>query len=251
MQTAAKALAPDEIPQVAERLQRAYPYIAARKAAEGVLTDRPLGALIRAILSQNTTDCNRDVAYHALRARFPSWDAASQTTHEELAEIISATNHAYTKAGRILDILRELRAEHGTATLDFLRRWPTRRVVDYLQRFTGVGPKSAAIVALFSLKRPVMPVDTHVFRVTRRLGWISPTTNEERAHTELQQLIPPDLVFALHTSLWEHGHVTCRPRPICRQCAVYAFCIYAEKTAPEPPLEEAIAITSGGIARAA
>ncbi len=244
--------APDaEIRKVAELLTQAYPYIEARKRAEGVLTDSPLDSLIRAMLSQHTSDINRDRAFTALKTRFQNWDTVADMSPQYVAKVIFQVNFAESKAARIQDILRQLRKEHGHPTLDFLRGWPTERILEYLTGFIGVGPKSAAIVCLFSLGRPVMPVDTHVYRVTQRLGWVSPRVSAERAHVVLQDLIPPSLVFSLHTGLWEHGRVTCRPRPRCGQCTVYHYCIYTPKTAPEPPVAAAIATTADGDARPA
>lgn len=241
-----KTLSPHEILRVAERLALAYPYVAARKKAEGVLDDPPLDSLMRAVLSQDSTDLSRDRAFAALKANYPDWDAVAEAPTEEVLAAIRVTNHAPTKAQRIHDLLSALRNAHGTPlSLDFLRDWPTEEIMAYLQQFKGVGVKSAAVVCLFSLRRPVMVVDRHVHRVTQRLGWIEPTTTPERAHTILQALIPPSLVFPLHVGLWEHGRVTCRPVPKCGQCAIYAFCIFLAKTAPEPPLAQAIAITAG------
>lgn len=239
----AKVLEPDEISVVAERLQIAYPYIEQHKEAEGVLTDSPLDSLVRAILSQNTNDRNRDRAFLALKEHFESWDTVAAAPVTELAEVIHSVNYSFTKASRIQEILHRIYAEHGAYTLDFLRDWPTDRVLKYLVSFPGVGMKSAAIVCLFALKRPVIPVDTHVHRVTQRLGWVPEKADTERAHTILQQLIPPALIFPLHIGLWEHGRLTCRPEPRCAQCAIYEYCCYSEKTAPRPPLELAISIT--------
>lgn len=239
-------IAPEEISAVADRLGRAYLYIRERKLAEGVLSDPPLDSLIRALLSQHTTDVNRDRAFAALRAHFPDWRTVAEAPVEEIAEVIRATNHAWTKAGRLRELLRNLITEQGAATLDFLRDWPTERVLQYLTAIPGVGKKSAAIVCLFSLGRPVMPVDTHVYRVTQRLGWIGERTSAERAHDVLRALIPAALVFPLHVGLWEHGRVTCRPVPRCGQCAIYRFCRFPAKTAPEPSLEEAIRRTADG-----
>ncbi len=245
MSEQAKVVNVREIRLVAERLAQAYPYIRGKKQAEGVLTDAPLDSLLRAILSQNTTDRNRDRAFAALQERFAGWDTVEAASVEEVADAIRETNYAYTKAGRIQHILRLLRQEHGVLSLDFLTDWPTDRILDYLTGFPGVGPKSAAIVALFALKRPVMPVDTHVYRVTQRLGWISEHTTPERAHRVLRELVPPELVFPLHVGLWEHGRITCRPVPKCGQCAIYACCMYPAKTAPEPSVSAAIALTAG------
>jgi len=240
-----KQVTSDEITEVTRLLTQAYPYIRRQKMAEGVLTDSPLESLVRAVLSQNTTDVNRDRAFTTLRARFPSWDQVADAPVEEVAEAIRESNYMFTKAGRLQQLLRELRAEHGTPTLDFLRGWPTERVLAYLTHFPGVGNKSAAIVALFALGRPVMPVDVHVHRVAQRLGWIGEKDTPERAHQVLQRLIPDDLIFTLHVGMWEHGHTTCRPVPKCRQCAIYRCCIYPAKTAPMPTVEEAVAMTAG------
>ncbi|HOF88422.1 MAG TPA: endonuclease III [Armatimonadota bacterium] len=240
-----------EIHQVAGLLARAYPYIEARKRAEGVFADPPLDSLVRAILSQHTSDSNRDRAFAALRARFRDWNTVADAPVQEVAAALYPVNFAATKAARLQEILRRLRDEQGGPTLDFLRDWPTERIREYLTDFNGVGPKSAAIVCLFALGRPVVPVDTHVYRVTRRLGWIGPRVSAERAHAVLGAVIPPSLVLPLHMGLWEHGRVTCRPRPRCAQCAVYRCCTYEKKTAPEPPVETAIAITAGREAPAA
>jgi len=229
-----------DIQWVAERLAEAYPYIFAQKRREGVLDDAPLDSLLRAMLSQNTTDVNRDRAFSALRRRFPTWEAAAVAPVEEIAAAIRETNYAPTKARRMQAILQQLRAEHGMPTLDFLRDWPTPRILEYLTALPGVGAKSAAIVCLFALGRPVMPVDTHVLRVSERLGWIPPRTNAERAHRLLQQLIPAALIFPLHIGMWEHGHTTCRPTPRCAQCVIYAGCVYPQKTAPMPAVAEAL-----------
>lgn len=245
MAETAKPVTQNEISRVAERLQRAYPYIHVRKVHEGVLSDPPLDSLIRAILSQHTTDVNRDRAFNALKSTYRDWNTIADAPLEELTDIIHFTNHAYTKAQRIQAILHELREQYPEPTLDFLRQWPTEQVIEYLRHFTGVGEKTAAIVCLFSLKRPVMAVDTHVYRVAQRLGWLREQTNPDKAHGILQRLIPCDLILPLHMGLWEHGRVTCRPKPKCAQCAVYEFCIYSEKTAPMPDVSSAITVTSG------
>lgn len=251
MDNTAKQVTEEEIACVADRLARAYPYIRAQKQREGVLDEPPLHSLIRGILSQHTTDRNRDTAFAALRSRYPDWRQVTAVPPDELAVTIRATNHAYTKAQRIQDILLRIPQERGAPTLDFLRSWPTEKILDYLHAFPGVGNKTAAIVCLFALGRPVMPVDTHVFRVTQRLGWLPAKVTLERAHRILQALVPAPLVFPFHLSCWEHGHTTCRPTPRCAQCAIYEYCLYQEKTAPPPDVQAAIAITSGHFSQAA
>lgn len=240
-----KPVTQEEVYAVANLLARAYPGVRERKAAEGVLTDPPLESLVRAVLSQNTTDVNRDRAFASLREHFPKWEEILEAPTEQVMEAVRPANYSYTKAQHIQQILRQIREERGGITLDFLRDWPTERILKYLDDFPGVGRKSAAVVSLFSLGRPVIPVDTHVYRVSQRLGWIGEKITPERAHDVLQELIPPELIFPLHTGMWEHGRVTCRPKPRCGQCAIYRYCIYPAKTAPMPSVEEAIAVTAG------
>jgi len=222
-----------EVREVCARLSRVY-----HPDKSALVADDPLRSLVRTILSQNTNDANRDAALAELDRRFPTWEAVAEAPVEAIAEAIRASNHAYTKAARIREILRALIAEHGCATLDFLRDWPTERIHEFLTSMHGVGRKSAACVLMFSLKRPVLPVDTHVHRVSERLGWIPPKAISETAHDILQALVPPELVFPLHVGMWEHGRVTCRPVPHCSRCPIYDFCIYPHKTAshglPEP-----------------
>jgi endonuclease-3 len=221
-----------EVREVCERLSRVY-----HPDKSALVADDPLRSLVRTILSQNTNDQNRDAALAELDRRFPNWDAVAEAPVEAIAEAIRASNHAYTKAARIREILRSLKAEHGCLTLDFLRDWPTDRIHEFLTSMHGVGRKSAACVLMFSLQRPVLPVDTHVHRVSERLGWIPPNATSETAHDLLQALVPPELVFPLHVGMWEHGRVTCRPVPRCARCPIYAFCIYPHKTAPHGLLE--------------
>jgi endonuclease III len=216
-----------EVREVCARLSRVY-----HPDKRDLLADDPLRSLVRTILSQNTNDRNRDAALAELERRFPTWEAVAAAPVAAIAEAIHASNHAYTKAARIQEILRELIAAHGRPTLEFLRDWPTDRIHAFLTAMHGVGRKSAACVLMFSLKRPVLPVDTHVHRVSERLGWIPPNATSETAHDLLQALVPPELVFPLHVGMWEHGRVTCRPVPICARCPIYDFCIYPHKTAP-------------------
>jgi endonuclease-3 len=240
-----KQVAPDEITRVAELLARAYPYIQRQKAAEGVFSDTPLESLVRAVLSQNSTDVNRDRAFASLRRQFPSWRQVAEAPAEDVAKAIT-TNFNITKAKRIQAILRFLHDEYGDYSLDFLREWPTERIVTFLTGLPGIGRKSAAVISLFALGRPVVPVDRHVLRIAQRLGWLPEEVAAERAHDLLQRLIPEELILPLHMGMWAHGHATCRPTPICAQCAIYHFCLFPAKTAPEPPVEKAIAITAGG-----
>ncbi|MBI3910590.1 MAG: endonuclease III, partial [Armatimonadetes bacterium] len=222
MNGAVKQITEAEVREVARRLQIAY-----LVDKSGQIED-PVDALVRTILSQNTSDRNRDVAMARLREYFPDWDAVADAPLPELIDTIRATNYAPTKAQRIQEILRHLRAERGRITLDFLRSWPVEEVERYLLSFKGIGKKTAACVLAFALGRPAFPVDTHVRRVGTRLGWLDEKMSDERAHERMQALCPPELTLPLHFGMWAHGHFTCRPRPRCARCPIYEFCLYPE-----------------------
>ncbi len=200
-----------------------------------LLADSPLDSLIRTILSQNTNDRNRDVAFRRLKTEFAHWDAVADAPHEVVTDAIRTSNHAPTKAGRIQAILHDLHDRlGGPPTLDELRAMPTDAVNEYLLAMQGVGKKTAACVLMFSLGRHVMPVDTHIHRVAQRLGWIGPKVGKEAAHDLLNALVPEALRAELHINVWEHGRVVCRPTPKCAMCVIHRYCRYEPKTAPEP-----------------
>ncbi|MBW3625362.1 MAG: endonuclease III [Armatimonadetes bacterium] len=202
--------------------------------------DPPLDSLVRTILSQNTNDRNRDKAFARLKEQWGLWDEVADAPYEAVAEAIRSSNHAPTKAGRIQAILRQLREEQGgRATLDFLREMSTEDASAYLLSMEGVGKKTAACVLMFSLDRPVMPVDTHIHRVAQRLAWIGPKVGKDAAHDLLAEIVPPEMRAKLHINFWEHGRVVCRPIPKCAMCTIYRYCRYDAKTAPEPTEEEA------------
>jgi endonuclease-3 len=226
----------EEICEVNETLRRTYDVDKTE-----LQEDSPLDSLVRTILSQNTNDRNRDIAFARLKEQFPNWDAVADAPWEEVQEAIRSSNHSPTKAGRIQAILRDLREKcGGHASLDFLADMTTEAANDYLLSMEGVGKKTAACVLMFTLNRPVMPVDTHIHRVAQRLEWIGPKVGKEAAHDILNAIVPPDARFTLHVNFWEHGRVVCRPVPKCALCTIYRYCHYEGKTAPEPTEEEAL-----------
>jgi endonuclease-3 len=155
----------------------------------------------------------------------PDWDRAADAPLSTIAAAIRPAGLHRQKARSIRAILRRVRAERGRTNLDFLRRWPTPRIKEYLLDLPGVGPKTAACVLLFSLRRPVLPVDTHVHRVSRRLGLIGPRTTAEQAHDVLAGVVPPRKVYAFHVLLIEHGRKICHARrPECDRCVLNGIC---------------------------
>lgn len=194
----------------------------------------PLSELVLTILSQNTNDVNRDQAWQRLRARFsgPDWRKVMAAPTEELAEAIRPGGLADTKAPRIQQALRTILADRGELSLDFLAQMPVQEARAWLMRLQGVGPKTAAIILLFSLGRPAFPVDTHIHRLSRRLGLIPPSASREKAHRLLEDLLPSEIYYALHLNLIAHGRQVCRARgPRCGICVLREHCDYYECSA--------------------
>jgi len=185
----------------------------------------PLEELILTVLSQNTSDVNRDRAYASLTERFASWEEVADADARDVADAIRPGGLANTKAPRIQAILRAIEHEHGKLDLRFLDRMPDDEVRTYLMELPGVGPKTAACVLAFSLLRPVIPVDTHVRRVAERLGWIPPRTNDADAHAVLERLVSADIRVTTHVGLIRLGREICKPgRPRCEECPLQAMC---------------------------
>ncbi|HKY49995.1 MAG TPA: endonuclease III [Candidatus Limnocylindria bacterium] len=185
----------------------------------------PLDELILTVLSQHTSDTNRDRAYADLRAKFRSWDEVAGAPLPALARAIYRGGLGPTKAVRIRGILRELR-ERGIVLDDHaLMGMRSRSLWDLLLSLTGVGPKTAACVLLFSLGRPFFPVDTHVHRVARRLGLVDDRADAVTAQEVLQANVPPGDMYALHMHLIRHGREVCvARRPLCSQCVLFTLC---------------------------
>jgi endonuclease-3 len=206
---------------VNRRLLKAYGHAVWRKPLP------PLDELVSTILSQNTNDINRDRAFEALRRRFPTWEDVRDANPAEVVEAIRSAGLANQKAPRIQTVLKEITAERGRLGLAFLRKLSPEEVRRWLLKFKGVGPKTAAIVMLFSLDMPAFPVDTHVFRVTGRLGLRPENMTEEAAHRLLESLFPPDTYVDAHLNLIRHGRQVCLARrPLCEQCVLRDLCNY-------------------------
>jgi endonuclease-3 len=185
----------------------------------------PVHELILTILSQNTSDTNRDVAYAGLKARFDSWPDVRDAPTDELEESIRRGGLAPTKAPRIQAVLREL---GDPIDLDWLADAPRDEAIPYLTALPGVGRKTAACVMIFSFDRPEIPVDTHVHRVGGRLGLFRSNASWDEAHDEMLRVTPPGDAYELHVNLIRHGRALCRPaRPKCGECALRRMCPFA------------------------
>lgn len=193
----------------------------------------PLGALVATILSQHTSDTNSERAYDNLRRVLGSWDEVRGASVLEIREAIRSAGLAEVKAPRIRAVLEQIYERTGETNLDFLFRTPTDEAKEYLLSFKGVGPKTAACVLMFSLGRPVLPVDTHVFRVSHRLGLIEQRIGEAKAHDALQNLLPEERVYPYHVHMIRHGRRVCvAQRPRCAVCVLQERCDYYQGKGP-------------------
>ncbi|MBI2916560.1 MAG: endonuclease III [Chloroflexi bacterium] len=186
----------------------------------------PLSELIYTILSQNTSDANSTRAFQQLWSRFNrDWEAIAGADVNSVANAIQIGGLHQVKAPRIQAILRAIREEQGGYDLTVLADMPTEQARAWLRRLPGVGPKSAACVLMFSLVRPALPVDTHVYRVARRLGLIGPKVGREQAHEVLESMVPAEKVLSFHVNLVRHGRKICKaPTPLCHLCVLNQGC---------------------------
>jgi endonuclease-3 len=185
----------------------------------------PLEELILTILSQNTSDTNRDRAFEAMRARYPTWETLARARVGDVVKTIRVGGLANTKAPRILKVLREIQDREGGFDLSWMRSASDEEVEDYLLSLPGVGPKTAACVLAFSLDRAALPVDTHVHRVAMRLGLLPPGATAAAAHRILREVVPPRLRVPLHVGLIRHGRAICKAgRPRCEECPIKDIC---------------------------
>lgn len=190
-----------------------------------------LDELVSTILSQNTNDVNRDRAFIALRKAFPTWDQVRDARPAAIKSAIRVAGLANQKGPRIQSVLRQISQERGRLDLGFLKRMKPHEVHAWLTKFNGVGPKTAAIVMQFSLGIPAFPVDTHVYRVTGRLGLRPATMTVEAAHTHLSQVFTPRQYGPGHLNLIRLGREICHARkPDCPACPLRHNCLHARRT---------------------
>ncbi len=197
-----------------------------RWARSGPATD----VLIHTILSQNTNDRNSAEGFRRLKERFGDWGDVERAHWKTVEATIRVSGLANIKSRRIRSILRGIREERDNYSLEFLKRLPASEANNYLRKIPGVGPKTAACVLVFSFGMPVFPVDTHVHRVSQRLGLIPEKMNAEKAHQALQEAVPDGRVYPFHMLLIRHGRDTCHARkPACGTCVLRAICPYWKK----------------------
>ena len=223
----------DRIPEIVGRLKDAY------GVPEWRPHRNPIGELVLTILSQNTSDSNSGRAFVRLLEAFPTWDAVAEAPVGDVIAAIQPGGLAPTKAPRIQAALRDIKQRTGGFDLGFLADMPLEDARTWLRELHGVGPKTVACVLLFSLGMPAMPVDTHVFRVATRLALIprrsgNAAMTAEKAHAQLEAIVPPGDFYAFHIGLIKHGRRTCTAhRPKCPDCVLMNLCPSAGEYHPE------------------
>ena len=185
----------------------------------------PVAELVTTILSQHTSDVNSERAYDSLIARFGSLEAVVGADVEEIADAVRGGGLARQKAPRIKEALNRIVEARGSLDLDFLQDLPLSEAKAWLTSLPGVGKKTAAVTLCFSFGMPAMAVDTHVYRVSKRLGLVGDKTNVDQAHDILEAAVPPEDVYAFHVCLITHGRRVCKaPRPLCQSCVLSDGC---------------------------
>ncbi|MDI3339750.1 MAG: endonuclease III [Sphaerobacter sp.] len=220
-------------PSEQDRRRRAAEVVRRLNESYGTPQWQPSGApvdeLVQTILSQHTSDVNSRRAYAELRRRFPTWEAVVAAPVEEVAAAIRAGGLARQKAPRIQAALAAILASGEDPPLASLATLPLPEAKARLTALPGVGPKTAACVLLFACGRPALPVDTHVYRVSRRIGLIDPNVSEADAHDRLEALVDPEDVYTFHVNVIRHGRQVCvATRPRCDRCCLTDLCDYAQ-----------------------
>ena len=187
----------------------------------------PLQELVSTILSQNTNDTNRDRAFEALTTRFPTLEEVRDADTQKVIDTIRPAGLANQKGPRIQNILKEITKQRGSLDISFLEDMSTEEARQWLLQFKGVGPKTAAIVLQFSLEKPAFPVDTHIYRITGRIGIRPAKMSAEQTHAYMEELLPEEAYYPAHLNIIRLGREICNARkPNCSQCPLNDMCDY-------------------------
>ncbi|MBS7267718.1 MAG: endonuclease III [Candidatus Freyarchaeota archaeon] len=192
----------------------------------------PLDQLILTILSQNTSDKNSYAAFSNLKRKYPIWEDLISASEEGIAEAIRIGGLGNIKARRIKEALIAIMEKRNKLDLSYLKEISTQEALSFLTKLKGVGPKTAACVLLFSFGKPVLPVDTHIHRVSKRLSLIG-NADRLKAHKILQEMVPEEQVYSFHINMIEHGRRICKPKPKCLECVLNGVCDSARRFYPE------------------
>ncbi len=185
----------------------------------------PLAMLINIILSQATSDANSHRTFRNLKTEFKNWDAVLAAPEGEIADAIRLGGLANQKAKVIKDLLRQIKETHQKLSLKFVEKMSNEEARDFLTKFRGVGPKTVACTLLFASHKEVFPLDTHIFRILKRMGVLPEKISDLNAHKLLDELVLSGKFYSLHVNLIRLGKQICRPRePLCEQCPLIEYC---------------------------
>ena len=187
----------------------------------------PLAMLINIILSQATSDANSRRTFENLKKRFNTWEDVLAADESEIADAIRLGGLANQKARVIKDLLRQIKETHRKLSLNFVEKMTNEEARDFLLKFRGIGPKTVACTLLFACQKEVFPLDTHIFRVLKRMGILPEKITDVKAHRLLDELVPKGKFYSLHVNLIRLGRKICRPKePLCWECPLLEYCDY-------------------------
>ena len=196
-------------------------------APEPDTEENVLDCLMLTVLSQNTNDVNRDKGFATLKERFPTWEDVLDADVEEIGEAIKIAGLHGQKSRTIKNFLTWLKVEYGDLDLEFIRDMETRYAIPLLCQHKGIGIKTVSVTLAFACGRDVFPVDTHVLRISKRLGFVPPNCTAEKAHELMPQVIPEGKAYPFHMNLITFGRQICNARkPKCDQCPITEHCLY-------------------------
>lgn len=197
----------------------------------GLKHEEPLDGLILTVLSQHTNDKNRDKAFANLKKIYPRWELAASAPESDIAAAVRSAGLGNTKAQKIKKILPAIKECFGDYSLEKMSTWKVAEARKYLVGLPGVGVKTAACVLVFDLEMPAFPVDTHVARISRRLGWVPEKMSAENIQEYLEAVLPPERFRGAHLNFIEHGRGICDARkPKCCECSVKKVCAHGKST---------------------
>ena len=215
----------EEVPYIIQNLKAVYGVPALERGLD------PLDVLIETILSQLTTNVNSGRAFASLKQKFPTWEKARRARATSIEAAIRSGGLARQKSVRIKNLLNEIYERRGSLDLSFLCAAPLEEAVEFLSSFKGVGPKTVACTLLFACNREIFPIDTHIFRIARRLGLIPEKCSDAQAHRLMTEMLPRDRYYEVHVNMIRHGRRVCRPSdPLCDRCCLADYCLYEKKT---------------------
>ena len=219
----------EETPERQDKAQRVYATLN-EEYGQPVFTggDDPAEELIATILSANTNDTNSGRAFNQLLLRFDGdLDAIRTAPLAAIKEAIRPAGMSNQKAPAIVGTLERIKADRGNYDLSFLGELPAAAAAAYLTALPGVGHKTASIVILFCFNGAAFPVDTHIQRISQRLGISSRRASTERIKAIWESLLPPATFYPLHLNLIRHGRQTCKAlQPRCELCPLQQICDY-------------------------